>query len=42
MLILSAAYPIVLAIYGDPDWGPIFSGYLGLVLFAGRSSESAC
>lgn len=35
MLILSAAYPIVLAIYGDPDWGPIFSGYLGLVLLAG-------
>jgi ABC-2 type transport system permease protein len=33
MLILSGAYPIVLAIYGDPDWGPIFSGYLGLVLF---------
>ncbi len=35
MLILSVAYPLVLAIYGDPDWGPIFSGYLGLVLFAG-------
>jgi ABC-2 type transport system permease protein len=35
MLILSAAYPAVLAIYGDPDWGPIFSGYLGLVLFGG-------
>ncbi len=35
MLILSAAYPLVLAVYGDPDWGPIFSGYLGLVLFAG-------
>jgi ABC-2 type transport system permease protein len=35
MLIFSAAYPIVLAVYGDPDWGPIFSGYLGLVLFAG-------
>jgi ABC-2 type transport system permease protein len=34
MLILSGAYPIVLAVYGDPDWGPIFSGYLGLVLFA--------
>jgi ABC-2 type transport system permease protein len=34
MLILSAAYPIVLAIYGDPDWGPIFSGYLGLALLA--------
>jgi ABC-2 type transport system permease protein len=35
MLILSVAYPLVLAIYGDPDWGPIFSGYLGLLLFAG-------
>jgi ABC-2 type transport system permease protein len=35
MLIFSAVYPIVLAVYGDPDWGPIFSGYLGLVLFAG-------
>src|SRR5216683_2229011 len=34
MLILSSAYAIVLAIYGDPDWGPIFSGYLGLVLLA--------
>ena len=33
MLILSAAYAVVLAIFGDPDWGPIFSGYLGLVLF---------
>jgi gliding motility-associated transport system permease protein len=32
MLTLSAAYPIVLAIYGDPDWGPIYTGYLGLVL----------
>src|ERR1700730_8501515 len=32
MLALSGAYAVVLAIYGDPDWGPIFSGYLGLVL----------
>jgi ABC-2 type transport system permease protein len=32
MLLLSAAYPIVLAIYGSPDWGPIYSGYLGLAL----------
>jgi ABC-2 type transport system permease protein len=32
MLLLSAAYPLVLAIYGDPDWGPIYSGYLGLAL----------
>ena len=34
MLTLSIAYPIVLGIYGDPDWGPVFSGYLGLVLMA--------
>jgi ABC-2 type transport system permease protein len=32
MLVLSGAYPIVLDIFGNPDWGPIFSGYLGLVL----------
>jgi ABC-2 type transport system permease protein len=34
MLALSGAYAIVLNIYGSPDWGPIFSGYLGLVLLA--------
>jgi ABC-2 type transport system permease protein len=32
MLLLSAAYAVVLGIYGDPDWGPIYSGYLGLML----------
>ncbi len=35
MLALSAAYPIVLGIYGNPDWGPIYSGYLGLILLGG-------
>jgi ABC-2 type transport system permease protein len=35
MLALSSAYAIVLAVYGNPDWGPIFSGYLGLVLLGG-------
>ena len=35
MLGLSASYAIVLGISGDPDWGPIHSGYLGLVLLAG-------
>jgi ABC-2 type transport system permease protein len=34
MLALSAAYAIVLGVYGNPDWGPIFSGYLGLMLLA--------
>jgi ABC-2 type transport system permease protein len=32
MLVLSGVYAVVLAMYGDPDYGPIFSGYLGLVL----------
>ena len=31
-LMLSGSYAVVLAIYGDPDWGPIYSGYLGLLL----------
>jgi len=32
MLGLSTSYALVLAIYGTPDWGPIYTGYLGLVL----------
>ena len=32
MLALSTAYAAVLAVYAAPDWGPIYSGYLGLVL----------
>jgi ABC-2 type transport system permease protein len=32
MLALSGADAIVLGVYGNPDWGPIFSGYLGLLL----------
>jgi ABC-2 type transport system permease protein len=35
MLGLSLSYPAALEIYGDPDWGPIYSGYLGLALLAG-------
>jgi ABC-2 type transport system permease protein len=34
MLGLSGSYAIVLGIYGDPDWGPIYSGFLGLGLLA--------
>jgi len=33
MLLLSCAYAVVLAYFGDPDLGPIYSGYLGLLLF---------
>lgn len=33
MLALSLLYAVILALYGQPDWGPIYSGYLGLLLF---------
>ena len=32
MLVLTLYYPFLLWIFGDPDWGPIASGYLGLFL----------
>jgi ABC-2 type transport system permease protein len=32
MLALSLTYALVLQAYGKPDWGPIYSGYLGLML----------
>jgi ABC-2 type transport system permease protein len=32
MLGLSAIYAVVLGMYGAPDWGPVYSGYLGLLL----------
>ncbi|MCC7547407.1 MAG: ABC transporter permease subunit [Burkholderiales bacterium] len=32
---LTFGYAIVLAIYGDPDWGPVYSGYAGLLLLGG-------
>jgi ABC-2 type transport system permease protein len=35
MLTPTLAYPITLQIFGDPDWGPVYSGYLGLVLLGG-------
>lgn len=34
MLALTSAYAAVLGIFGSPEWGPIYSGYLGLVLLA--------
>ncbi len=30
----SIFYALVLGIYGDPDWGPIYSGYLAVALLA--------
>lgn len=32
MLLLTGAYPLILWRWGDPDWGPIISGYLGIFL----------
>ena len=35
MLAPTLAYPITLQMFGDPDWGPVYSGYLGLILLGG-------
>jgi len=32
LLLISGAYPLTLAFFGAPDWGPIYSGYVGLLL----------
>jgi ABC-2 type transport system permease protein len=34
LLVASGAYATVLGLYGDPDWGPIYGGYLALLLLA--------
>jgi ABC-2 type transport system permease protein len=35
MIGLTLTYAIVLGLFGKPDWGPVYSGYLGLFLLAG-------
>src|SRR5262249_49501064 len=35
MIALTLVYAVILGVLGDPDWGPVYSGYLGLVLLAG-------
>jgi len=37
MLALTFYYPILLMSFGDPDWGPIATGYLGLFLLGSVS-----
>ncbi|MCC7273510.1 MAG: ABC transporter permease [Alphaproteobacteria bacterium] len=32
MIGLTFAYAVVLAALGDPDWGPVYTGYLGLAM----------
>ena len=38
MLLLTASDAVVLGLYAEPDWGPIYSGFLGLLLLAGALS----
>lgn len=37
MLALTLLYPILLAVFGDPDLGPIATSYLGLFLIGGAA-----
>jgi len=32
MVALSGSYAVVLGIFGEPNWAPIYGGYLGLLL----------
>lgn len=34
-ILLTVPMPLTVAYLGTPDWGPIFSGYLGAILMAG-------
>jgi len=35
MIAFTFVYAFILGIFGNPDWGPVYSGYFGLVLLAG-------
>ncbi len=37
MFALTLFYPLLLSRIGQPDWGPIVSGYLGILLYAGAT-----
>ena len=40
-LAITWVYPVILIKYGNPDMGPIYSGYLGMFLFgAGCGSRN--
>jgi ABC-2 type transport system permease protein len=34
-LVLTVTMPITVAYLGSPDWGPVFTGYVGAILMAG-------
>lgn len=35
MLGLTLSSAVVLAVYAEPEWGPVYTGYVGLVMLAG-------
>jgi ABC-2 type transport system permease protein len=35
LLLASASYALILGRFGEPDWGPIYGGYLALILLSG-------
>jgi ABC-2 type transport system permease protein len=35
MIAFTSVYAFILGVFGNPDWGPVYSGYVGLVLLAG-------
>ncbi|MDY7040710.1 MAG: ABC transporter permease [Chloroflexota bacterium] len=35
IILLTGYYPLILWRYGNPDWGPVLSGYVGLLLLGG-------
>jgi ABC-2 type transport system permease protein len=35
IMIMSLQYVVIIAHYGNPEWGPIFTGYIGLILMSG-------
>jgi ABC-2 type transport system permease protein len=40
LLVLTGVFPLLLAIYGDPDWGVIATSYLGLLLCCAAFSSA--
>ena len=36
-LAVTLYYVLLLFVFGDPDWGPIWSAYLGLILYGGAA-----
>lgn len=35
MIVPTLAYPLTMEVFGNPDWGPVWSGYLGLLMLGG-------